>query len=103
MKRLLIALAALMISGSAMSAPLSDRLPLYHKLDAICRGSSDPIAVDYACKARGNIGESINNDGLCYGKKAEYRNEYAWHKCTNGSVRIKGGYNLPKLSANDRN
>src|SRR4051812_28422906 len=97
MKRLSIFLAALLVSGSAIGAPLSARLPLYHKLDAICRGSTDQVVIDYACKARANIGESINNDGLCYGKKTEHRNEYVWHKCTNGSLRITGGYHLPKL------
>src|SRR3954464_9314123 len=97
MKRLSFVLAAVLMSGSAISAPLADRLPLYHKLDAICRGSSNPAVIDYACKARGNIGESINKDGLCYGKRAEHRNEYVWHKCANDSVRITGGYYLPKL------
>lgn len=93
MKRLSIILAALLVSGSAIAAPVENKVAVYQKLDEICRGGDPSIeAVNQACKMRSTIAGSINRDGLCYGTHSQSRSDYAWHKCGKNSVKITGWY-----------
>jgi uncharacterized membrane protein len=89
MKRLSIILAALLMSGSAMSASIPDRVRTVRKLDAICRGSVEMNAtVEYACDARTAIAKSLYKDGLCYGKNSQVGADHEWHVCTRDSIRL---------------
>jgi hypothetical protein len=92
MKRLLIALTALMVSGSAISAPVAQRAVTLQKVERLCRNGSAELsqaAYNYVCQARDNLYASMRKDGLCYGKYSqdETRGQFEWHVCGKDSIR----------------
>lgn len=89
MKRLLIALVALLVSGSAIGASLEDRLRVERRLDLICRANGpDSPEGEYACRVRDNIVRSLYKDGLCYGKSSQVGANHNWHVCARDSIRL---------------
>ncbi len=54
----------------------------------ICRGGSDPVAVEGACEEREAIGSELTAAGLCYGHSEDRGGvDFIWHVCEPGSDR----------------
>jgi hypothetical protein len=92
MKRLSIFLAALLISGSAMGAPVAQRAVTLQKVERLCRNGGAELsqaAYNYVCQARDNLYASMRKDGLCYGKYSqdETKGQFEWHVCGKDSIR----------------
>jgi hypothetical protein len=93
-KGLTVALTATIAFGSVATvarsqpAPIRDLVSVYNDLDNMCRGwPGDDPHVGEVCDTREKLHKALVAMGYCYGKNNQSRAEFAWHRCTAGSVR----------------
>jgi Ni/Co efflux regulator RcnB len=94
MKRILIvAIAAVWATGAfAQDARTRELIRLWHQENSTCRGSSDPVRTEPACRKRADLSSRLDERGWCYGKEGEIGADHRWHRCARGSVRYEGDY-----------